>query len=1490
MSCKNVRRLLSGLALVAAVTVAAVPARGQAISASLQIDKFPTPYLSDWEINPNLVQVTLRNDSSEAVSVKIDVSIRREGGGTVASGSSKIFDLPAGSDQTILTPDLIDYESLSYSSSIRDIAVRTGRLPEGDYELCTTVKDAGGGVLVDEVCEFFEIVYPDPPMLIYPFDGDTVRSAYPVFQWQPAAAPSNFPIHYVLTIAEVTGTQTPLQALSASEYYQYQADNLTQTSLSYPPDALPLEDGKKYVWQIRALDDNGYPPTANDGKSELWTFVYSSGNESTGTEGEVAGIRIVPAGQEQNGRNILSELNGGTFESVKAQWENIKAGGEVVIPLPGLGDFDGFSVSSIGVSFDAKDKVIAFRGKTERYNEPNAEVLLTLQIDHGLKCALSIKLPTFSFGGVFLELASYGRFQQLATDFNVLVFANDKFTLSSKSLPSGVSDFFDTLAVPVEQGMNFFGVINLDRTPWFQTVVNFIGVQSNQVVLTGHGGPVKNLLTKKAAKEFDLSLSAQFPAIIASQYRLWLKSRQFELKGGVKRALAASTDSSAIKTTTDSTGHSTSDTALAAKYTPYLELKETIKGSFGSNKEHSFYRSVDLEKESTDSTGKIAFEFGTDETLHLGIPWLNLRDIKLRLEPDKENPKVTLLGGLDIGEAHVTDSLFVEIGKADTSMKTDVTGSRKKDSTYRQADSVTVTASGSTKKFSFRAKAQLADKFNLGDLIKIARATRAQNDQSEPSPQIPEGLFNLSNLSLGINGGTTDEFYFSGRTTLNQSQTAFLLSMAKDDQGDRLFTIGVKPIDWKLTQNIPALSNPVLDNINFSRVGFVITNKDSKIESSELGPDTYDFYQQLYDADQYTMVLKPGINLIAVIPLDNMSPDDPLITLMDHLGMQSGTILLQGTFGNAFGLLNGSGGGADILKDIYLKASLPEMHPPGSPEWFKSGQLALEITGEPSVGLVGTMTVQIQDDVLAFFIAGKIERQGPGVAVALMGGLQAEKPWVAPFGIQFLTLNRVILKVSLNAYGNIGLGFAGDLVIGEKQINTAVAVSVNAYTGVPTNFIFDGQSETGVALQDIATLQQKMAAARGGQPPLLPVNQLPDMALKSMHLKFAPRSDPDLGVEAGMALKGDLYLKPNPAGEMVEFAAVDCNVGVDGIWAKGHVDQFAVGPLTWQDGTVDMQVKAGDTHFLMSGEVDLLGSMKSVDLTLTRDTLSFASETEIEGLYRSQLSATGGFNLTNPSFRVHGELETDFSDELQQALSEGLTQFADKGKQAVDAAMEAYQKAEALHEKKQEALDQLKLQLDAARAHVKTQVDAARAERDDAYSAMVSAGRAKNAAYSAYKDIPALKAAQKASALATYRTRLAAYRIKVAAHAAKQAGYSVRLAALNAIPDPDNDPALVALKGQTDKLWDQLESRKQSLENLKSMFTLVGEYSAQGRPLVTIQKAEFNSTLDDLIQGKGVSMHLLMDWLGESKEINASVSLRDQREGIKNILEALIHG
>ncbi len=1456
----------------------------QAVTVSLHVDPFPSPYISDWEIDPNLIQFSIRNDSSETISGEIFFTIEKSGSGIIASGNSNIVEIFSGDEQITYTPDLLNTESVEYDRSIEDIIMRTGRLPEGSYLICLSFQDIYGVDLADELCYSFDILYPDPPYLFDPLDGDRLETT-PIFQWQPTQSPINYSYKYILNIAEVLSHQTAHEALSQSAFLHHSESNIEQANYTYPLSATPFENGKKYAWQVTVVDDNGYPPSSNDGKSEIWTFVYYENDEEIISNNDPHTIVLAAEGSTSSSENVLDNLSSLSFEEVKAEWERIKAGGEVVFPIPGLGLFDRFSLSNVGVSFDTKNKVIAFRGETERFNEKKAQVLMTLKYDMGLKCAISIKFIHFSFGNAFVTFASRGKYEEIASEFTVIVFANKKHTLESKTLPSGVASFFDTNAVAVEPGMNFYSVVDIDRTPWFERFVSFVGVESNQVILTGYGGPVKNLLTKKEAKDFELSLGAKLPAIISPNFRLWLNSRQFEFKGGVTRALGKKTDttSTAKDTTVTSSPSDSTKTTLVAEYTPFIELKETIKGSFGDRKEHSFYRELHLEQQMGDSTeANIKVEYGTEDTIMLGTSWLKIHDSKLIFEFEKEKLGMQLEGALTIGDMKVADTLLVGFDKDLTikdSTKTDTTKTSSSTQSKKKK-----------KKYKFRGKAKMSDDFSLSKLITIMQKV-VTDKTSAVKLSIPTDMFDLSDIALGFTGGATTDLFMMAKTELMNSKTDLLLSFAKNEKNERMFTIGIKPESWKLTEAIPLLSNPVLDNLDFSNVGFVITNQDCRISSEDLGYDSHEFYSKFYNSDEYELVLKLGINIISVIPLENMEPDDPLIKLMDHLGMHSKGLLLQGAFGNVFGLMSGkSGGSLDLIKDIYLKAGLPPMQPPGSPAWFKSGELALEITGTPSVGVLGAITVDINGDIITFFVQGKIMKDGAGVALAIVGGMEAEEPWVAPFGIKFLTLNKTVLKVSVNAYGNIGLGFAGDLVIGEKDIQCAVGVAINAYSGVPTNAMFEGSSDAGIGFSDLAIVQSKMVAVASGTTPVpLPVANFPEMDIKKMGLKFAPKSDPDLGVEAGMAIKGELHLSRTPDGEMENFAAIDCNVGVEGIWAKGHLNEFKVGPLVWNNAMIDLQLVPLESHFRLNGEVDILGSMKMIDLAITRDSLAFKTETEIDGLYKTQLTANGAFNFTNPSFEVHGELENDFGEMLEKPLAEGLSTTAKAGILSIQATMVAFEKAEQLQQKKEQAVVELKKELEKVRASAKVIMLDSKSVRDIAYKNLVASKRSKNSTYNSYKRIKARKVKQKAKALNVYRSKLNDYRKKALRYTRVHAVYAGKLAIYNAVPDPDNNPKLVALKNKSEQLWNELQTQKEKLNNLLLFFQKIIDYvDKNGKAPVKILKSEFDSSLDNLVHGKGVDFHIELTLLDEFNEIDLKLSFNNIGEAVKTIVERLL--
>ncbi|MFN8583151.1 MAG: hypothetical protein U0163_19515 [Gemmatimonadaceae bacterium] len=240
-------------------------------SAVVDVLPFPSPYLSDWETNPNVSSLTLENRTGQVQSVRLVYRITDRAGRVLANGRSDPQVIPSG-EPTVITDYLQVTGTSSHDGGIEDQMKRTGRLPEGAYRVCVTVTDLGGFVLA-QTCADFTIVYPDPPMLVAPDAGATIRSPDLFLQWTPLQLPAEYQVHFALQIAEVLSNQTPSEAL-ASTILQYSAGDIDVTNWQYPLDAPPLVSGKRYAWRVVALDQYGYAPSANRGMSEIRTFVY----------------------------------------------------------------------------------------------------------------------------------------------------------------------------------------------------------------------------------------------------------------------------------------------------------------------------------------------------------------------------------------------------------------------------------------------------------------------------------------------------------------------------------------------------------------------------------------------------------------------------------------------------------------------------------------------------------------------------------------------------------------------------------------------------------------------------------------------------------------------------------------------------------------------------------------------------------------------------------------------------------------------------------------------------------------------------------------------------------------------------------------------------------------------------------------------------------------------------------------------------------------
>ncbi len=257
--------------------LSAVQVLAQGWNAVLNINPYPSPYISDWQNNPaSLGSMTIyrTGNTSEEVNISVDVTLNNVG--EVLNGVTEPFTIPPTPSYIVDNTKILKIDNPSYpNSDLKSKTIQSGRLPEGEYTVCITVRNMNNVVLVSNVCSNFTILYPQPPQLIAPFSGDSLDATnkYPTFAWTPVIVPPNYQIKYSLRIAEILPSQTAQQALSAN-VLQYENDNITTSSLIYPIDALPLDTGKTYAWQVQVLDQNGFPPTQNYGKSEIYTFSF----------------------------------------------------------------------------------------------------------------------------------------------------------------------------------------------------------------------------------------------------------------------------------------------------------------------------------------------------------------------------------------------------------------------------------------------------------------------------------------------------------------------------------------------------------------------------------------------------------------------------------------------------------------------------------------------------------------------------------------------------------------------------------------------------------------------------------------------------------------------------------------------------------------------------------------------------------------------------------------------------------------------------------------------------------------------------------------------------------------------------------------------------------------------------------------------------------------------------------------------------------------
>lgn len=747
---------------------------------------------------------------------------------------------------------------------------------------------------------------------------------------------------------------------------------------------------------------------------------------------------------------------------------------------------------------------------------------------------------------------------------------------------------------------------------------------------------------------------------------------------------------------------------------------------------------------------------------------------------------------------------------------------------------------------------------------------------------IPRDVLELRDLALDWQMGAPEGVAVTARTRVLSYESRVLVSRVRGWDGGTGVIAGLRPDAWPIGEALPALSHPAIDQLKLENVTLVLTNRETRVWSGELSETAYEFYREVYQSEDFELVLKPGLNLIASFPIDGMQSDDPLKELFDRLGMQSGVVLLQGTLGKSLASIGSGATTLSVIRDVYLRASLPRMRPPESPAWFKSGQLALEITGYPSVGLVGEITVDLDGDVLTFMVAAKIQKAGRGVEVALVGGLKSAEPWVHPFGLEWLVFYHTILKLSVDVKANIGLGFAARLIVGEKDIDVAIGVKVNA-SGAVTNFLFDGSSTAGVTLDDLIALQAGMREGQrllpGGPPPTpLPLDQLPPMEIRGIHVKFALKDDPDLQVTRGFALRGEFFIQMRQDGSMTNFAGVDCSLDANGVVAKAHLGAFAIGPVAWEDAKLDLEVTRERQNLTVSGAVDLGFLRRDLDVSITRKGACFTSETALFGRFTARLEAEAPFTLQEPVWVVKGEMDNEFNGEIQKLVLDRLRAWGDEHERALNAARAASREAQERADQAQRHLDALESSVGQRRDEAKAAVDSAERARNAAAKAADRAEAALREANDALESTPLRHVkvrAERQAAVVKARADLAARRATLVA---KEADCAARKAIFEAL----SSDAVEAARRAAQEAAQAARAAEQRLAETQALVDQV----RGGRTPIVVDRAWFQGRLDTMVAGT-VNLQLDLRVLDRPRTVRLDCGL-DRLEGGVQELAGLV--
>lgn len=221
----------------------------------------------------DLWRLTFNNPTKETFNVYINGTVDEPTLGQIYEGTSSEFQLKPGLQRMRLAE--LDIRTNFYLKKYEEILIRTGTVPEGNYEICVNVINTKDNAHIGKGCITHSIISERFIQLISPVDSEIINPNEPIvfkhgsviLQNDHPTPPSNK--RYTIRIVEVSKEQSPESAILYNPaFFKYESENLVTI---YPVGGRKFEANKTYAWNVTVYENDKEIAT-----SDVWTFTIAS--------------------------------------------------------------------------------------------------------------------------------------------------------------------------------------------------------------------------------------------------------------------------------------------------------------------------------------------------------------------------------------------------------------------------------------------------------------------------------------------------------------------------------------------------------------------------------------------------------------------------------------------------------------------------------------------------------------------------------------------------------------------------------------------------------------------------------------------------------------------------------------------------------------------------------------------------------------------------------------------------------------------------------------------------------------------------------------------------------------------------------------------------------------------------------------------------------------------------------------------------------------